>query len=138
MFSKNGLVNLCLYHFIFLLSRLYVVFRCPTLKFLDSRIVSEEERKEAKRVGQFMKVVKPSQEVSVWWLKYNYSFYCIIIWVAKRTWSDNYNTGHLVINPIRIVWWFLLNSIKSVSYTHLRAHETGRNLVCRLLLEKKN
>ncbi len=24
------------------------------------------------------------------------------------------------------------------SYTHLRAHETGRNLVSRLLLEKKN
>ena len=24
-----------------------------------------------------------------------------------------------------------------VSYTHLRAHETGRKLVCRLLLEKK-
>ena len=30
-----------------------------------------------------------------------------------------------------------LDSIKAVSYTHLRAHETGRNLVCRLLLEKK-
>ena len=28
-------------------------------------------------------------------------------------------------------------SIPTVSYTHLRAHETGRNLVCRLLLEKK-
>ena len=28
-------------------------------------------------------------------------------------------------------------SIDPVSYTHLRAHETGRNLVCRLLLEKK-
>ena len=28
-------------------------------------------------------------------------------------------------------------SADSVSYTHLRAHETGRNLVCRLLLEKK-
>ena len=27
--------------------------------------------------------------------------------------------------------------IRTVSYTHLRAHETGRNLVCRLLLEKK-
>src|SRR5665213_3761704 len=27
--------------------------------------------------------------------------------------------------------------MQSVSYTHLRAHETGRNLVCRLLLEKK-
>ena len=25
----------------------------------------------------------------------------------------------------------------SVSYTHLRAHETAANLVCRLLLEKK-
>src|SRR5678810_1499368 len=24
---------------------------------------------------------------------------------------------------------------RAVSYTHLRAHETGRNLVCRLLLE---
>ena len=28
-------------------------------------------------------------------------------------------------------------STLAVSYTHLRAHETGRNLVCRLLLEKK-
>ena len=27
--------------------------------------------------------------------------------------------------------------LQPVSYTHLRAHETGRNLVCRLLLEKK-
>ena len=27
--------------------------------------------------------------------------------------------------------------IKSVSYTHLRAHETEADLVCRLLLEKK-
>ena len=27
--------------------------------------------------------------------------------------------------------------VLSLSYTHLRAHETGRNLVCRLLLEKK-
>ena len=30
-----------------------------------------------------------------------------------------------------------LDGAKAVSYTHLRAHETGRNLVCRLLLEKK-
>ena len=28
--------------------------------------------------------------------------------------------------------------INSVSYTHLRAHETDSYLVCRLLLEKKN
>src|SRR5665213_4327710 len=31
----------------------------------------------------------------------------------------------------------LVRSDWPVSYTHLRAHETGRNLVCRLLLEKK-
>ena len=30
-----------------------------------------------------------------------------------------------------------LNEINAVSYTHLRAHETKANLVCRLLLEKK-
>ena len=41
-------------------SRLYVLHRLPNLKFLDSTEVSEEEQKEAKRVGQFMKVVKPS------------------------------------------------------------------------------
>ncbi|WDT36869.1 hypothetical protein PVA38_11850 [Streptococcus pneumoniae D39] len=29
-------------------------------------------------------------------------------------------------------------SFGSVSYTHLRAHETVLDLVCRLLLEKKN
>ena len=31
----------------------------------------------------------------------------------------------------------VLKSLKTVSYTHLRAHETKANLVCRLLLEKK-
>ena len=28
--------------------------------------------------------------------------------------------------------------LRTVSYTHLRAHETEADLVCRLLLEKKN
>ncbi|RKI51368.1 hypothetical protein D7X55_34175 [Corallococcus sp. AB049A] len=31
----------------------------------------------------------------------------------------------------------LVLSSGAVSYTHLRAHETGAYLVCRLLLEKK-
>src|SRR5678810_999146 len=36
------------------------------------------------------------------------------------------------------IYHFTLHIIyRPVSYTHLRAHETGRNLVCRLLLEKK-
>ena len=39
-------------------------------------------------------------------------------------------TGGTLSLPVR-------GSIVTVSYTHLRAHETGRNLVCRLLLEKK-
>ena len=30
-----------------------------------------------------------------------------------------------------------IEGVKTVSYTHLRAHETLRYLVCRLLLEKK-
>ena len=49
----------------------------------------------------------------------------------------------------RILWIILIHScnlkkppprlrIIAVSYTHLRAHETKANLVCRLLLEKKN
>ena len=32
----------------------------------------------------------------------------------------------------------ILSTNESVSYTHLRAHETEADLVCRLLLEKKN
>ena len=31
----------------------------------------------------------------------------------------------------------ILEGVYSVSYTHLRAHETRHDLVCRLLLEKK-
>ena len=31
----------------------------------------------------------------------------------------------------------MVENIHAVSYTHLRAHETRGNLVCRLLLEKK-
>ncbi|WDT36858.1 hypothetical protein PVA38_11735 [Streptococcus pneumoniae D39] len=30
-----------------------------------------------------------------------------------------------------------MRKVKTVSYTHLRAHETVLDLVCRLLLEKK-
>ena len=38
-----------------------------------------------------------------------------------------------------VAYYILLKSItsSSVSYTHLRAHETVLDLVCRLLLEKK-
>ena len=36
-----------------------------------------------------------------------------------------------------ILLFFLVLATGPVSYTHLRAHETRGNLVCRLLLEKK-
>jgi len=43
--------------------RLYVVYRSGNLKFLDSSPVTEAERKEAKRVGQFVgTVARPKEE----------------------------------------------------------------------------
>src|SRR5674476_314754 len=36
------------------------------------------------------------------------------------------------VTPLRA--WRSAKRMGAVSYTHLRAHETGRNLVCRLLL----
>ena len=50
--------------------------------------------------------------------------------------KQSQNFGSQQISPNG--WLALANLIDTVSYTHLRAHETGRNLVCRLLLEKKN
>ena len=42
------------------------------------------------------------------------------------------------LHPVAVVLCVMLGGTAgAVSYTHLRAHETGRNLVCRLLLEKK-
>mgnify|MGYP003380260401 CR=1 FL=1 len=45
----------------------------------------------------------------------------------------NYDFGSEYLKKI-----IMLNSQNAVSYTHLRAHETVLDLVCRLLLEKKN
>src|SRR5674536_385539 len=36
-----------------------------------------------------------------------------------------------------VCFWGTMEILVSVSYTHLRAHETPEHLVCRLLLEKK-
>src|SRR5678815_2357733 len=42
-----------------------------------------------------------------------------------------YANGHIHLGHI------VNKTLKAVSYTHLRAHETPEHLVCRLLLEKK-
>ena len=59
--------------------------------------------------------------------------------IMTRTFSKVYGLAAL-----RIGWCYssekvanILNKVKAVSYTHLRAHETDSYLVCRLLLEKK-
>ena len=36
-----------------------MLYKLPKLKFLDSRAVKDEEKKEAERVGAFMKVITP-------------------------------------------------------------------------------
>ena len=46
--------------------------------------------------------------------------------------SDAENNSEAILEKTAI------NMLKAVSYTHLRAHETVLDLVCRLLLEKKN
>ena len=40
------------------------------------------------------------------------------------------------ILPHALAVWVIV-ALQAVSYTHLRAHETVLELVCRLLLEKK-
>ncbi|CAH0558862.1 unnamed protein product [Brassicogethes aeneus] len=39
--------------------RHYVLYHLPSLKFLDSSKVTDMERKEARRTGQFMKIIRP-------------------------------------------------------------------------------
>eukprot|EP00657_Telonema_sp_P-1_P005753 TRINITY_DN23381_c0_g1_i1.p1 TRINITY_DN23381_c0_g1~~TRINITY_DN23381_c0_g1_i1.p1 ORF type:complete len:102 (+),score=19.56 TRINITY_DN23381_c0_g1_i1:189-494(+) len=51
---------------------------------------------------------------------------------------DSVYLSHLIQFDNRRLHTSLQNNNKSVSYTHLRAHETVLDLVCRLLLEKKN
>ena len=47
-------------------------------------------------------------------------------------------TGFLALHLEGTVIHDACHNAAPVSYTHLRAHETKANLVCRLLLEKKN
>ena len=47
-------------------------------------------------------------------------------------------SGNIIMTEnVTDIWMSEPELVEPVSYTHLRAHETGRNLVCRLLLEKK-
>ena len=48
-----------------------------------------------------------------------------------------YCSPRLYAGQLPALWNFGPVTIATVSYTHLRAHETVLDLVCRLLLEKK-
>src|SRR5450756_2621024 len=43
----------------------------------------------------------------------------------------------VIVAPDPVGFSYAITELASVSYTHLRAHETRHDLVCRLLLEKK-
>ena len=75
-------------------------------------------------IVRFMSIEKPSMVkksaiVACVWVVLSLGAVCLIAYFGRMLVADEL----LPAGP--------------VSYTHLRAHETGRNLVCRLLLEKK-
>src|SRR5665213_1681010 len=95
---------------------------CPTcrsqlrLSFRNERVFYKRACDKCKK--DVISMYSPNKSFTVW---------CYDCWFADD-WSGtdfakDYDSNRPFIQP--------------VSYTHLRAHETGRNLVCRLLLEKK-
>ena len=62
---------------------------------------------------------------------------------AEFVWEQKADSTKTVLDKTLITEWMekqgkeLMEKAKPVSYTHLRAHETVLDLVCRLLLEKK-
>ena len=58
---------------------------------------------------------------------------------APDFWLVSPESGGDPVGFITSPWWHpeKKTNIATVSYTHLRAHETSLHLVCRLLLEKK-
>src|SRR5664280_3647847 len=75
------------------------------------------------------KPVGVSPGVMTWWRevsKFAWAFIAVIVELARG-------------KKAKFLWpgIFALVTIMTVSYTHLRAHETVLDIVCRLLLEKK-
>src|SRR5660398_320973 len=58
--------------------------------------------------------------------------------ILARPIPGNHPVNRRGMSKIVHSWWtqFARRASDAVSYTHLRAHETKANLVCRLLLEK--
>ena len=82
---------------------------------------------ERERTNVVLKFCYSKKDRCIFHLKHNKVVQCF---------TEEY---HARINNFDVIYAHSLfsNGYVAVSYTHLRAHETGRNLVCRLLLEKK-
>ena len=64
-------------------------------------------------------------------------FIATFMFVSTFT-SNVFADGHAIKMGIILGFTGPIESLTPVSYTHLRAHETLMNLVCRLLLEKRS
>ena len=97
----------------------------------------EESRCAAKpQLELFPEVVKDNRPV---WMQKNVEHqYPLIEQRKDRQACQDYirQVGHDVPMPSNCMMCPFQNDAESVSYTHLRAHETDSYLVCRLLLEK--
>ena len=63
-----------------------------------------------------------------------------IVWDTERLGyllQDLYSKNGTFVNGLELAEPTVLQDGDAVSYTHLRAHETVLDIVCRLLLEKK-
>ena len=60
------------------------------------------------------------------------AIYTWLFWQVTLPFQSALNFFYMIMAGYGYYQWS-----KAVSYTHLRAHETRSNLVCRLLLEKK-
>ena len=59
-----------------------------------------------------------------------------IVNVSLPTMVDQLKTTFSLVQWVVLGYLLTVTTLLSVSYTHLRAHETVLDLVCRLLLEK--
>ena len=73
---------------------------------------------------------QPFGDIQMQWLDKKNAFILV-----KEFTSSNFSIGTLFVTKDGGKNW---GTREAVSYTHLRAHETVLDLVCRLLLEKKN
>ena len=89
--------------------------------YLTGKTASKDAKRAQRAMLAFMR------EASQW--GYGYPDW------MKQAVQDRYAGTEGRINELRQMYGELKD--ESVSYTHLRAHETPEHLVCRLLLEKK-